>query len=72
MTSKIGAARDMISAHGNPLIHVRRQDIVEAGGIITGRVSGVENGKPRIEDGRIWFIFCRLTLPNLYIIIIMG
>jgi putative flavoprotein involved in K+ transport len=42
-----------VTHHGNPLIHVRRQDIVEAGGIITGRVSGVENGKPRIEDGRI-------------------
>jgi putative flavoprotein involved in K+ transport len=39
--------------HGTPLGRARREEIVMAGVILTPRMSGVQSGKPRLEDGRI-------------------
>ena len=39
--------------HGAPLGSVRRQEVAEAGVELTPRVSGVQSGKPQLEDGRI-------------------
>jgi putative flavoprotein involved in K+ transport len=39
--------------HGTPLGRVKRQQIAKAGVELTPSISGIESGKPRIEDGRI-------------------
>jgi putative flavoprotein involved in K+ transport len=44
--------RAKVLFHGAPLIHVSRQEVVEAGIESTPRVSGVQVGKPQLEDGR--------------------
>jgi putative flavoprotein involved in K+ transport len=37
---------------GTPLGRARRRELVEAGIDLMGRVSGIQDGKPQIEDGR--------------------
>jgi putative flavoprotein involved in K+ transport len=39
--------------HGTPLGRAKRDEIARAGIILTPRVSGVQSGKPQLEDGRI-------------------
>ena len=39
--------------HGTPLGRVRREDVAQAGVRLLPRVSGVQSGKPQIEDGRV-------------------
>ena len=39
--------------HGTPLGRAHRKDIARAGVIFTPRMSGVQSGKPQLEDGRI-------------------
>jgi putative flavoprotein involved in K+ transport len=39
--------------HGGPLGRARRQEIAEAGIILTPRMSGIQAGKPQLEDGRV-------------------
>lgn len=39
--------------HGTPLGRARREEIARAGVILTPRMSGVQSGKARLEDGRI-------------------
>lgn len=39
--------------HGTPLGRATRQEIVEAGVELASRVSGVQSGKPQLEDGRV-------------------
>jgi putative flavoprotein involved in K+ transport len=39
--------------HGTPLGRARRDEIARAGVILTPRMSGVQSGKPKLEDGRI-------------------
>ena len=39
--------------HGTPLGRLQRQEITEAGIELMGRVSGIQSGKPQLEDGRI-------------------
>jgi putative flavoprotein involved in K+ transport len=39
--------------HGTPLGRARREEIAMAGVILTPRMSVVQSGKPRLEDGRI-------------------
>jgi putative flavoprotein involved in K+ transport len=42
-----------VSHHGTPLGRARRAEIARAGVIFTPRMSGVQSGQPRLEDGRI-------------------
>ncbi len=49
---------------GTPLGRARRRELTEAGIELTGRVSGIQDGKPRIEDGR--------TLPTESVIWATG
>jgi putative flavoprotein involved in K+ transport len=44
--------RSNVLYHGNPLIHSRRQEVIEAGVEPTPRMSGVRSGQPQLEDGR--------------------
>jgi len=46
-------ARARRIAHGAPLIRVRSSDLAGLGVERVGRVAGTENGKPRLEDGRV-------------------
>jgi putative flavoprotein involved in K+ transport len=46
------AQRGFISK-GTPLIRVKQRDLVAAGIELVPRVEGVENGKPRLADGRV-------------------
>jgi putative flavoprotein involved in K+ transport len=39
--------------HGGPLGHVTRQEIAATGVELTSRVSGIQAGKPLLEDGRV-------------------
>ncbi|HEX7394510.1 MAG TPA: NAD(P)-binding domain-containing protein [Anaerolineaceae bacterium] len=39
--------------HGTPLGRARRDEITDSGVILTPRMSGVQSGKPQLEDGRI-------------------
>lgn len=39
--------------HGAPLGRAQRQEIVNSGVELTSRLSGIQSGKPQIEDGRI-------------------
>jgi putative flavoprotein involved in K+ transport len=39
--------------HGTPLGRVQRTEIAAAGILLTPRLSGVQSGKPQLEDGRI-------------------
>jgi putative flavoprotein involved in K+ transport len=45
--------RSNVLYHGSPLIRVSRQEVANAGVEYTPRVSGVQAGKPQLEDGRI-------------------
>jgi len=38
--------------HGDPLIHNRRQEVIQAGIECTPRISGIRSGKPQAEDGK--------------------
>ena len=44
--------------HGTPLGRSNRQEIADAGVKLTPRVSGVQSGMPRIEDGRTLPVDC--------------
>jgi putative flavoprotein involved in K+ transport len=44
--------RSKVLYHGAPLIHVSRQEVLDAGIESMPRVSGVLSGKPQLEDGR--------------------
>jgi putative flavoprotein involved in K+ transport len=46
-------ARPKLLVGGGPLIRVKSRDLVTAGVECTPRTSGVENGLPRLEDGRV-------------------
>ena len=39
--------------HGTPLGRAQRDEIADAGIILTPRLSGIQSGKPQLEDGRI-------------------
>jgi putative flavoprotein involved in K+ transport len=40
--------------HGGPNLRVKREDLVQRGvERVTARVTGVENGRPQLEDGRV-------------------
>ena len=45
--------RQQLSDHGLPLARVRRKDIVRAGVERVPRVTGVRDGLPMLEDGRV-------------------
>ena len=38
--------------HGSPLIRADRQEVTKAGIETTPRISGIQSGKPQLEDGR--------------------
>jgi putative flavoprotein involved in K+ transport len=42
-----------LAHHGTPLGRAHREEIAGAGVILTPRMSGVQSGKPQLEDGRI-------------------
>lgn len=44
--------RSTVHSHGAPLIRASRQEITAAGIKSTARVSGVQSGRPQLEDGR--------------------
>jgi putative flavoprotein involved in K+ transport len=44
--------RSSVLYHGSPLIRANRQLVAEAGVEYTPRVSGIQAGKPQLEDGR--------------------
>ncbi len=46
-------ARVNANVHGGPLIRVKPKDLALAGVTRVPRVAGVEDGKPRLEDGRV-------------------
>ena len=46
-------ARPSIVAHGGPLIRTRPRDLKAAGVERVGRVAGVNDGRPQLEDGRV-------------------
>jgi putative flavoprotein involved in K+ transport len=45
--------RSNVLYHGNPLIRLNRQEVIQAGVEWTPRVSGIQSGKPQVEDGRV-------------------
>lgn len=45
--------RPQMLTHGTPLIRARRKEIAQAGVELAPRLSGVQSGKPQLEDGRI-------------------
>lgn len=45
--------RERALSHGTPLIRTKSADLKRLGVERTGRVSGVVDGKPRLEDGRV-------------------
>ena len=54
VNSPIGRkARPKMLYQGTPLIRLRRKDVANAGVEFTPRVSGIQSGKPQLEDGRI-------------------
>jgi putative flavoprotein involved in K+ transport len=46
-------ARPGFIGRGTPLIRVKQRDLTAAGVAFLPRVEGVENGKPRLADGRV-------------------
>ncbi len=42
-----------VLTHGNPLIATKRSEVISAGIGCTPRVSGSQNGRPQLEDGRV-------------------
>jgi putative flavoprotein involved in K+ transport len=46
-------AKESIVRGGGPLVNVSKEDLVTAGVERLPRVAGVENGQPKLEDGRI-------------------
>ena len=54
VTTAIGRKmRAQVFTHGGPLIRVRPEALAAAGVERAGRVAGVQNGKPVLEDGRV-------------------
>jgi putative flavoprotein involved in K+ transport len=53
-----GARKRMLTM-GTPLIRTREQDLVAAGVVRVPRMTGVQNGKPLLADGRV------LDVPNV-------
>lgn len=45
--------RSNVVHHGTPLIRANRKEIADAGVESVPRVSGVQAGKPQLEDGRV-------------------
>ena len=46
--------RDEVRTHGGPLLRVRRDDLAAAGvERVLDRVSGVHNGQPALDGGRV-------------------
>lgn len=45
--------RPEVLAHGGPLIRVRRKHLAAAGVTHVGRTTGVQDGRPVVEDGRV-------------------
>ena len=45
--------KDKVLHHGNPLIRTTRQHLTAAGVETAGRVAGLVEGQPRLEDGRV-------------------
>lgn len=45
--------RPKVLAHGGPLIRVRRKHLADAGVTHVGRTTGVQDGRPMLEDGRV-------------------
>lgn len=50
--------RGNVLYHGNPLIRSNRQEVVAAGITCTPRLAGVQDGKPRTEDGQVLPVDC--------------
>jgi putative flavoprotein involved in K+ transport len=44
--------RPFFLSHGGPLIRTKPRDLAKAGVKRVGRIAGVENGRPRLENGR--------------------
>jgi len=42
-----------VAHHGTPLGRIQRREISDAGINLTARMSGIQSGKPQLEDGRI-------------------
>jgi len=45
--------RPKLISHASPLVRVKPQDLIDAGIERVGRVAGVRNGQPMLEDGRV-------------------
>jgi putative flavoprotein involved in K+ transport len=45
--------RPKLISHASPLVRVKPQDIIDSGIERVGRVAGVRNGQPILEDGRV-------------------
>jgi len=45
--------RAKLAGHGGPLIRLKAEDLAAAGIVRVPRVSGVQDGRPRLEDGRV-------------------
>jgi len=45
--------RAKLAGHGGPLIRLKAEDLTNAGVVRVPRVSGVQDGRPRLEDGRV-------------------
>lgn len=46
-------ARPKMVSSGEPLLRVKAKDLAEAGVERVPRVTGIQNGKPRLDDGRV-------------------
>jgi putative flavoprotein involved in K+ transport len=52
-------ARPTFVSHGTPLIRVRPKDLAAAGIKRVGKITGIKDGKPLVEDGEV------LDVPNV-------